>query len=184
MPSKETLRDKAEEEIKQFAIIGFYFFVVFSAIAFMKAAILDAYGITWTHWGIAALKAALCAKFVMLGRALRIGNGHEQKPLIWQTVYQSVVFLVFVSALNIVEESVMGKIHGDHVRDTLSHVGGGTVEQMLATTLILFLVFLPFFAFSALHDVMRDRGLYRTFFVERLDLEPVRPQPIPPGERR
>lgn len=53
----------------------------------------------------------------------------------------------------------------------------GTSEQMLATVVILFLVFVPIFAFGALSDVMGEKALVRTFFKERLEFAVVNRQP-------
>jgi hypothetical protein len=39
---------------------------------------------------------------------------------------------------------------------------------LIATMVIIFLVFVPFFAFRALGEVLSDRVLVRLFFVERL----------------
>lgn len=170
-------KQRIEEEAKNFAIIALYLFVVFGAFTFLKSAILQSAGVHWVPWGLAALKALISAKFILLGRMLRLDRGFESKPLIWPTLSRSFVFLVFVSALNVIEEMISGRLHGEAVHDTLSHVAGGTPEQMVATSLILFLVFVPFFAFGALSDTIRDNGLYRTFFVERLDLAPVEATP-------
>jgi len=44
----------------------------------------------------------------------------------------------------------------------------------------MFLVFVPLFAFSTLSEVMGEKELFRTFFVERLEFEAVNramPQP-------
>lgn len=50
---------------------------------------------------------------------------------------------------------------------------GGTPEQAIATLVIMFLIFIPLFAFGALGEVMGDKALFRTFFVERLEFEVV-----------
>jgi hypothetical protein len=39
-------------------------------------------------------------------------------------------------------------------------------EQVVATLVIMFLVFLPLFAFGALSEVMGEKALFRTFFVK------------------
>ncbi len=171
-PHAASFKQRMEEEAKNFAIIALYLFVVFSAFTFYRSAILQSEGVHWVPWGFAALKALVSAKFILLARMFKLDRGFESKPLIWQTVSRSLVFLVFVSALNVIEEMISGRLRGEAVHDTLSHVGGGTPEQMVATSIILFLVFVPFFAFGALSDTIRDKGLWRTFFVERLDLAP------------
>jgi hypothetical protein len=49
----------------------------------------------------------------------------------------------------------------------LAAIGRGTPEQIIATAMVLFLIFLPFFGFRALGDAMGIKTLFRLFFVER-----------------
>jgi hypothetical protein len=50
----------------------------------------------------------------------------------------------------------------------MAEVGGGTTEEMIATAIIMFLVFIPLFAYGALGEVLGEKTLFRTLFVERL----------------
>jgi len=142
-------------------------------LAFYKSAILEAESIHWVPWGFAAIKSALAAKFILIGRALHIGEGHRTKPVIWQTLHKSIGFLIVVAGLTVIEEAIVGLIHGRTFLQSMAEVGGGTPEQMIATALILFLVFVPMFAFGALSEVMGEKALSRTFFKERLEFEVV-----------
>jgi len=48
------------------------------------------------------------------------------------------------------------------------------VKEMIATGFIVFLVFVPLFAFGALSEAMEDKALVRAFFVERTRFAVVR----------
>ena len=169
--SKATVRERAESELKDFFFITAYLFVVFSALTFFKSAILEAEGVRWVPWGFAIIKAAVSAKFVLIGRALHIGEVHRTKPLIWQTLHKSIAFLILVAGLTVIEEAILGFIHGQTLWESMAEIGGGTPQQVIATLVIMFLVFLPLFAFGALSEVMGEKALFRTFFVERLEFE-------------
>jgi hypothetical protein len=80
-------------------------------------------------------------------------------------------FVVLVSALTVIEETVVGLIHGKTIGASLAAIGGGTSEQIIATAMVLFLIFLPFFGLLALGDVMGMKTLFRLYFVERRALE-------------
>jgi hypothetical protein len=148
---------------------------VFSALLFLKSAILEAQGVHWGYWGFAAIKALLVAKFILIGRALHIGEGLRTRPLIWQTLHKAIAFTIFVAILTVIEDAAIGMaIHGKTFAQSTADLGGGTLRQMIATEFIVFLVFIPLFAFGALSDVMEDKALVRTFFVERLKFEVVR----------
>ena len=177
MPTKAQIKDRAKSEFREFVLIAAYLFIVFSALAFYKSAILEAESIHWVPWGFAVIKSALAAKFILVGRALHIGEGHRTKPLIWQTLHKSIGFLIVVAGLTVIEEAIVGLIHGRTFLQSMAEVGGGTSEQMIATAIILFLVFVPMFAFGALSEVMGEEALARTFFKERLEFEVVDRQP-------
>ena len=172
--SKAAVRDKAATETKDFLVIAAYLFIVFSALLFFKSAILQGEGIDWAPWGLAAVRAAVSAKFILLARAFHLGEGHRSKPLIWETLHKTFAFLLFAIALMVVEEALTGLIHGRAFWESMSNIGGGTIEQRIATFVILFLVFLPMFAFGALGKVMGDKVLVRLFFLERLEFEVVK----------
>jgi hypothetical protein len=173
---KAAVRERAESELREFFLIAAYLFIVFSALSFYKSAILDAEGVHWVPWSFALVKAVIAAKFILIGRSLHLGEGHRNKPLIWQTLHKSIAFLMFVAVLTIIEESIVGLIHGQTVWQSLAEIGGGTIEQAIASAVIVFLVFLPMFAFGALGEVMGDKALFHTFFVKRLEFEVVNRQ--------
>jgi hypothetical protein len=181
VPSKAAVRERAENELKEFAIIASYLFIVFGALVFFKSAILQGEGINWTPWGFAAVKAAVAAKFILIGRAFHVGEGHRGKPLVWQTLHKSFAFLVLVAVLTVIEEALVGLIHGKTAWQSISEMGGGTSEQMVATLVIMFLVLLPFFAFRAVGEVLGEKALVRLFFVERLSFVVANRQTEGPG---
>ena len=121
----------------------------------------------WAPWGLAAVKAVLVAKFILIGRALNVGERFQTRPLIWQTVHRSVSFLAVVLVLTAVEEVILGLIHGRSMRQSLTAVEGGTPMQLMATLAVVFMIFLPYFALTSLGEVMGNRALFRVFFVRR-----------------
>jgi hypothetical protein len=155
------------DELKEFAIIAAYLFVCFTALAYLKAAILRAHGIEFAPFGLAAAKALICAKFASLGHAFHVGERFKSQPLIWPTLHKSLAFLVLLLALNAVEEVLVGLLRHRTIADSLAEIGGGTLEQLIATSVIGFLILFPFFAFRALGEVMGERNLVRLFFRPR-----------------
>jgi hypothetical protein len=58
--SKTSLGERAIHELKEFLIIAAYLFVCFSAVAYFKASILKAYGVSFAPFGFALAKALIC----------------------------------------------------------------------------------------------------------------------------
>src|SRR5580693_1181146 len=167
VPAKASIRERAITELTEFAIIAAYLYVFLAALIYLKAAILHAHDIPFTTFGFAAAKALICAKFVLIGRALHLGERFKALPLIWPTLYKSAVFLVLLLILNALEEVVVGFMHHRAVADSLAEFGGGTLGQLIASSVVVLLILIPFFAFRSLGDVVGERNLVRVFFLQR-----------------
>jgi hypothetical protein len=122
---------------------------------------LQAQGVAYTHLGLAIIKAALCAKFMLVGRVFYIGERYKNLPLIVPTLHKSFVFLLLLAVLTLIEEIVVGAIHGRTVLDSISAIAGGTFHQFVAIILIIFLILMPYFAFRSLGQIVGDKILVR-----------------------
>jgi hypothetical protein len=100
---------------------------------------------------------------------LHIGERLKTLPLIWPTLYKSLTFLILLLILNAVEQVVVGVIHHRSIVDSIASIGGGTLDQLIATSFIGVLVLAPFFAFRSLGEVVGERNLVRIFFTHRHD---------------
>jgi hypothetical protein len=165
--SKASIGKKATEELREFIVLTAYLYVCFAAVIYFKATVLQAQGIAYAPLGLAIIKAALCAKFMLMGRALHIGERFKDLPLIVPTLYRSFVFLLLLVVLTFIEEIAVGAIHGRTVLGSISGIAGGTFRQMFATILIIFLILVPYFAFRSLGNIVGDRILVRLFFEPR-----------------
>jgi hypothetical protein len=165
--SKAPLREKAVEEFKAFAALSAYLYVCLGAVVLFKSAVLQEAGVSYAIWGIAAIKAMVLAKFMLIGRMMHIGGRYREKPLIWPTLYRSMMFLLLLLALTTIEELIVGLIHRRTLADSLAHIVGPTFFQGLAVCFIMFLILVPYSAFICLGDVLGEREVFRLFFVDR-----------------
>ena len=165
--SEGSIGSKFVEEFKAMAALAAYLYVCFGAITLFKSAVLREAGIHYEIWGLAAIKALLLAKFMLLGRMLHIGKRFRDKPLIWPTLYHAFMFLIVLLILTTLEELIVGFVHGRAAVDSLNHVVGPIFFEGLAVCLIMFLILVPYSAFTCLSDVVGDRETIRLFFVSR-----------------
>jgi hypothetical protein len=77
------------------------------------------------------------------------------------------VFLIVLLVLTTLEELIVGSIHGRAVADSLNHVVGPIFFEGLAVCLIMFLILVPYSAFTCLSDVVGEHETIRLFFVSR-----------------
>jgi hypothetical protein len=165
---KPAFRERFKTELREYSILAAYLYVSFTALAALKAAILQAEGIGFAPWAFAAVKAVVCAKFLLIGRVVGIGDGLARKyPLIISTLYRSLGFLIVLGLLTVLEELVIGYFRGESVVHSLGSMGGGTLRQFIATSVILLLILIPWFAFRALGEVIGDETLVRLYFEPR-----------------
>ena len=164
--TKPKLAQRAAKEVRELVVIALYLFICFAAVLYLKASILAEYGIPFAPLGLAAVKALVCAKFVSIGNLLHLGEkrGFKARPLIWQTLYRSIVFLILLLVLNALEEVIVGLLHHRTAAASLAGLGGGTLNQLIATSLVGFLVLVPFFAFRTLGEAVGESNLVRAFF--------------------
>ena len=159
------LKQRLDRELKRFAAISLYFYVCFAAILFYKAAVLQAQGIGYAPYGLAVAKALILGKFVLLGHAAHVGERYARKPLIYPVLYQSGIFLAMLVALTVVEEAVIGAIHGRTIAQSLADIAGGTWPQIAAVCFLLWLILLPYLGFRQIGTVLGEGRLSRMFFL-------------------
>jgi hypothetical protein len=170
--NKTSIRQRAQRELKAFLIVAGYFYVCFTALAYLKAAILQAYGIEFAPFGFAAVKALICAKFMSIGYVFHLGDRYKKEALIWPILHRSLAFLVLLIVLNVLEVVIVGYFHDRPLAASIAEVGGGTLHQLIATAIIMLLILVPFFAFRSLVDVIGGHVLFRLFFEPRRNLKP------------
>ena len=169
---KPSLRHRAVEEVKEMLALTAYLYVCLGSVILLKSAILRDVGVSYDVWGIAIVKALVLAKFMLLGRAAKLGERYKDRPLIWPTLHMALLFLILLLVLTAVEELVVGAIHGRSLSESLTHIVGPTFYTGLATCLVMFLILIPYCAFKVLGGVLGDHYLIRLFFVSR-DGKPV-----------
>lgn len=162
----ETLAARARHEFVNYLSVSAYLFVWFSALLFYKSTILGSVGIAFAPFGFAAVKALILGKFMLVLEAVRIGDQRGgNRPMIAGIVWKALIFTVLLFLLSVIEELVMGYVHGREMKEALHEIGGGTLPQAGATAILLFLVLVPYLAFQRLartygdlHHVLLSRG--------------------------
>ena len=92
---------------------------------------------------------------------MHFGKKHEAKPLFYSCVYKAFVYGVLVFAFHIVEGVIKRLIHGKDIVGAFREV---RIDDLLARSVIIFLTFIPFFAFRELERVMGPDKLRDVFF--------------------
>ena len=165
--AKPPLRERVVGELQELLVLTIYLFIVIWAMNAMKAAVLRSHGVEFVFWGVAIVKALLLAKFVMLGRALKLGGHNTHRPLIWPMLRKTFTFLMLLIVLTIVEEVVVGLFHHRSIGESLGELFGQRLLETLAGALLLLLVLVPYFAFQVVAEALGEGRLVRMLLVDR-----------------
>ena len=92
------------EEMVEYWINVAYLALVFAAFTWYRRFLLAAYDITYTNYWVAVIEALILAKVIMIGAVLRLGRGLEDKPLIYPTLYKTVVFSLWVGVFTLIAD--------------------------------------------------------------------------------
>jgi len=89
--------------------INFVYLAVFFGVMIMyRRLILAQYLISYLHYGVAVIEAAVLAKIILIGDVMRLGRKYEDKPLIVPTFYKTSMFSIFVIGFKIIEHLLWG----------------------------------------------------------------------------
>jgi hypothetical protein len=161
---KGNWKKKIFQEMVEYWINVIYLILVFAAFTQYRRFILAAHDITYTNYGFAVIKALVLAKVIMIGAVLRLGRGLEPKPLIYPTLYKTTVFTLFLGIFTVLENVIKGLWKGTgFTGDPVAFLGKGP-HEFIANFLIVFVAFIPFFAFKELGRVLGEDKIWTLFF--------------------
>jgi len=148
--NKTSLKERAAEELRNYAIVAAYLYVCLGAILLYKTALLREEGVAFLPHGLAAIKALILGKFILIGEAVGVGSRVQPRSLVSAIATRSVLFFVLLITLSVVEELVVGKVHGRSFAATVAEFRAHAGLEMLATSLLMLLVLVPLIAFKEL----------------------------------
>jgi hypothetical protein len=160
-------RRRIFREMREYLVIFLYLALMFATFTQYRRLFLATYDIKYTNYGIAVIEAAILAKVVMIGHWFRIGRILEHKPLIYSTVFKSFAFSVFVVLFTLIEHMIKGLWKGEGLTGGLVEFFGRGAHELLAGYLVVFVAFLPFFAFRELERVLGKGKVWDLFFRKR-----------------
>jgi len=171
---QHALRERVSHELREYAVTAAYLFVWLSALLLYENAVRDeGTGPAVLPFGVAAAKALVLGKFVLLGQAVGAGTRLSARTLAQRIAWRSLALLLVVVALVAVEEIVLGLVHGETLTGALAAFAARPLEHA-AGALLLLLVLIPFVATKQIHLALGEGRL------ARLLAPPVEP-PRPPS---
>ena len=155
------LRERAREELVSYAVVSAYLFVCFAAVLFYKSALLREEGIAFLPLGIAGVKALVIGKFILIGEAVGAGALVASGTLRRAIVTKIVLLFLLLVALLIVEELIVGRVHGRSMAETFAELAARPRQELIANCLLLLLILVPLVAVREFSRVLGPGSLRR-----------------------
>lgn len=150
---QESLLVRVRSEVRNVFHLTLYFGVWFSALNLLIHETQDRAGLPLEAWGFAWIKAAICAKFLIIGQ-LMVPMPKVSKNHLWSPILpRSVVYLVIVLVLTYIEEGVRGALHGQSFFHAMSELGGGDPLHIFALAWVYWLILVPYLVIGGLLSV-------------------------------
>jgi hypothetical protein len=150
--SEASLKERAREELRNYAVVAAYLYVCFGAILFHKMALLREEGVAFLPHGLAAIKALILGKFILIGEAVGVGKHVQSRSLVSAIAAKTVLFFLVLIVLSVVEELIVGKVHGHSLAEIIAEFREHSGLEMLATSVLVLLVLIPLIAFKELRQ--------------------------------
>jgi hypothetical protein len=153
--SSKSFKTRAQEELRNYAIIAGYLFVCFAVLMLFESTIPGSANAGAFSVATAAVKALVLGKFILIGEAVGVGKTARTTHLASQIVGKSLQFLALLIVLTALEELIVGKVHGQGFAATLAEFSHHSLLQMLARCLLMLLILLPLIA---LRELSKELG--------------------------
>src|SRR5215469_14928862 len=115
-----------------------YLSAVFGLFTWYRRLILAHYRIEYFDYGVAIIEALILAKVILIADVLGLGrNMFKDKPLIYPTLYKSMMFTLFVGVFAVLEGTIKGWLKGDGLRGWLLELQDEGKHEFLARCLIV-----------------------------------------------
>lgn len=155
------LRQRLSHELRQYAVVATYLYIGLGGLLLYKAALLGEHRFGLVPYGTAAVKALVLAKFMMLGHAARLDTPFARHPLAVAVLGNATLFLLLLAVLTVIEEVVVGLLHGQGLGDALRAFAEGRAWEIGASLLLMWLILLPYFAVRQVAGLLGEEGWQR-----------------------
>lgn len=152
----EHLKSQAKDEARKAFFLTLYFAAWFCALTLLALTTLRERPIPIDSFVLAFIKAAVCAKFLLVGQAVFPIVIDKVNGLIGSLLRESFAYLVIVLALSYLESGVKGLIHGQNFIPSLLGFGGGDPLHILSLGIVYWLIIWPYLLLIGFKKILGD----------------------------
>ncbi|MDR3420084.1 MAG: hypothetical protein P4L80_02390 [Xanthobacteraceae bacterium] len=165
--AKRSLKARAKDQIRDFALMFLYLWVVFGLLAAHESIILSQHQIDYRFHGVAVVNALIFAKVMLVAEDLHLGRGFDDKPLAYSVLLKSLLFGVALICFHIVEHVLIGLWDGRPLAQSLAEVDANKLMGIVLLGIISTVALVPFFILREVGRVIGEDKLWALFFRRR-----------------
>jgi hypothetical protein len=158
-PAGEGLKSRLVAELKRYAVVSLYLFVCFAVILIYEASQSPHRQATALGLGVALGKALIMGKFILIGEALKPGTRIGAPNLLARVAWRSLGMLVVLVVLKLIEELIVGLVHGQSVGAIVEELAGRSWLSLLGPVLLMLLILVPLMIAIELDRALGDERL-------------------------
>ena len=162
--AKAGWKQKVVAEFIEYWVVVAYLFWFFAVFTWYRRVALAEYHISYGAYSFALVKALVLAKLILIGDALRLGRRLDHKPLIVPALWKAAVFSLWVAVFSVLEHTIEGLLRHQGFAGGFEELMSTGKYELLARCLVMFSVFVPFFACKELERVLGAGQLLALFF--------------------
>lgn len=164
---KKNWKQEITHEIHWFLIYFTFFALFLSSLVLYRRLILAEYAISYFHYSYGIFEALILSKIILLGQRFKLGERFSDSSLIIPTFYKTVIFTFFALIFSTLEHFITGFLHGKDIAEIYQKFMNEGMYEVLASILVIFLVFILFFAFVETGRVLGENKLINLFFYRK-----------------
>jgi hypothetical protein len=157
-------KQKIKHELREMVVLFLYLAFFFCALVTYNMLLLAQYHVESWNFAFALINAAVITKVIMIGEYAKVGRRFEDKSLFVSAVWKAFIFGLLVFAFHVVEEIIKRLIHG---ADMTEASRGMRLDQFAARSIIVFVTFVPLFAFREFRRIMGEEEFQTMVFASK-----------------
>ena len=142
-----------------------YLFICFTALKLFQLTLLNEAPNLPATFGTTLIQALIMGKFIVIGKAIKVGERRSPDLLLHRIIWKSIAMLVVLVVFKLIEELIRGLVHGHSVAQVIAEMAEKPWLQFVAPITILLLVLIPLIACEEL-DKALGKGTLKKLLLE------------------
>ena len=154
-------KEKAKHELWELVTIFLYLAFFLCALVTYSMLLLNEYHVKYWNYAFALINALVITKVIMIGEYAKVGRKYEAGAIFVSVIWKASVFGLLVFAFHVIEEVIKRLIHGADMARASRDI---RFDELLGRSIVVFCVFIPFFAFREFRRVMGEAEFRKLVF--------------------